>query len=676
MDGAAIEQIAHALESLLDGLRRGSLSPAEGLFTACYHALDTIQLVQAAYEAGETTPPTQALLVLAEIEQVRAGAPEPVETALPSPTPGSDRQDPQALASLVKAARAPEAARSVQSEPHASPTSSPSKGGSSSGGDETVRVDVQKLDALMASLSELLIARIRLEQRQAQINQLRSMLDRLLKNWTPLRLPYNRLMREQLSGVLRFHRPRSVDPSPNGSSRAEYSLFRASLAVEPGLNGSENGYDWKHMVEVSKDSALLLGYIGESQEQINAISQQVSEMSQQHAADTLHLSLVIDELEDEIKRMRMLPLSTITGSFARMIRDLATQAGKEAALTLLGGNTEVDKRILEGIKDPLMHLLRNALDHGIEKPENRQAQGKPRCGQITLSTEQVGKDVLIRVSDDGAGLDLEAIRQAIRNQNAKSGVVSSAMSDADLTDAIFSIGVTTSRIITDVSGRGVGLNVVRSNIESLRGRVGVETRPGEGTTFTLTMPLVLTGSRCLLVRCAGQLFAIPIHSVERSLHVNPAQIFSLEGHDTLSDNGAPLPLVRLSDILQLAEKPAPTRSEKQRLSAVVMSIEERRFSRSSAQKVAFLIDELVGEQEVVIKSMGEHLARVAGIGGATVLGSGEVVLILNAEDLIKLAARPQPRCVVEPPASQAAPKENHDHKRVLVVDELDHHPHA
>jgi len=709
---SAIEQIAHSLESLLDGLRRGNLPSSEALFTTCYHALDTIQLVQAAYEAGETTPPTQALIVLAELEKVRSSAqPDPAqaapaeretpvqpaaEKAAPAPAaeppaavaPPEPRTAPQAAPQAFPKASQNEPAPTAASEPAAAPlmpqapvappaqveTAHPTNGSTvaspASNGDETVRVDVQKLDALMANLSELLVARIRLEQRQEQIRHLQHMLNDMQKSWSPVRGPYNRLVREQSNGVLSLHRPRSVDMSPHGSSRTARPTTRTGYyVIETMLGDGEGAGEYKHMMDVSKDAAQLLRFVGATQEQLHDISTLVGEMSRQYSADTMHLSLVIDELENEIKRMRMLPFNTITGTFARMVRDLATQTSKEATLTILGGSTEVDKRILEGIKDPLMHLLRNAVDHGIEKPDRRQALGKARCGQVTLSAEQIGKDVVIRVSDDGAGLDLEAIRQTVVSQNARSGLQTGPLSDNDLIDAIFNMGVSTSRIITDVSGRGVGLNIVRSNIETLHGRVEVESHLGEGTTFTLTLPLALTGSRSLMIKCAGQMFAIPINSVERSLHLSPSDIFTLEGHDAIHYDNNPVPLVRLSDVLELEEAQRLEQAESKYLSAVVLTIDERRLLRQSVRQVAFLVDELVGEQEVVIKSLGKQLSRVAGVSGATVMGSGEVVLILNAADLMKLAARPNHRSVVEALTSQAAPQIKRVSKRILVVDD-------
>jgi two-component system chemotaxis sensor kinase CheA len=379
-----------------------------------------------------------------------------------------------------------------------------------------------------------------------------------------------------------------------------------------------------------------------------------AEMMQQYSSEITHMSLVIDGLEEEIKRLRMLPLSTITAAFGRMVRDLADRANKEAILTIVGGETELDKRILEQIKDPLVHLLRNAVDHGIETPEVRLAQGKPRFGQVTLSAEQAGKDVVIRISDDGKGLDLDAIRQAVARHGRKDP---SVMSETELIDSIFALGMTTSRIITDVSGRGVGMDVVRRNVETLHGRIDVENRPGSGVTFVLTLPLALTGSRGLLVRVAGQLFIAPINTIERTIFIDRSEIFSLEGHDTIQFNGRPVTLVSLGDVLGL---PASTLSEG-RITAIILS--------AAGRRMAFIVDELTGEQEVVIKGLGKQLLRVGGVAGATVMGNGEVVLILNATDLMKLALHGQKRSLLEKLAKEAAPTQLRTSKRILIVDD-------
>jgi two-component system, chemotaxis family, sensor kinase CheA len=666
----AIEQLAHALENILDGLRRETMQPSSELYTTCYQALDAIQAVQSAYEAGETTPPSSALIALAGLERIKSGAPaltpapaaviaEPVQkvqaAVMPEPNfkpvkaPAPSERVPAAVdtAVVLPPASQPEEIplHGFDTVPQAETSSQAAESSTNESLiDETVRVDVQKLDTLMAHLSELLVGKIRLEQRRSQLRQVQILLNDWQRSWAPVRSAFNRLAHHQENGILGMHRPRSVDAFNSTSTHKNNGPTSG--------NGSE---ELKDLLEIGKDTSMLLRYASGSQERLREAGTLVAELHRQYTADTMHISLVIDNLEQEIKRLRMLPLSTITSSFPRMVRDLAKQSRKEAVLITIGGETELDRRILEGIKDPLVHLLRNAVDHGIETPDRRRALGKSRTGEITISAEQYGKEVVIRISDDGAGLDLEAIRHAVSRQGRKDAAT---MTEAELLEAIFSLGVSTSRMITDISGRGVGLNVVRNNIENLQGRIQVDYKPGSGTSFTLTLPLALTGTRGLLIRSAGQLFVAPITSVERTLSVRPEDIFTLEGRDTIEYNGRPVTLVRLSDLLELPDRPI---SDNKRFPAIVMVVAERRM--------AFLVDELTGEQEVVVKDLGKQLARVAGIAGATVLGNGEVVLILNAADLMKLAVSFHKSSLLEDFQQETTPDVVRSAKCILVVDD-------
>ncbi len=585
-----IEQLAHALENALDAMQRDVIELTPELFTACYQALDAIQAVQAAYESGETTPPLQALQALAALEPFRSGP----------------QADQEAEGADEPSKAAPPAA-AEESAPGLAAVGFPAPGG-----DETIRVSVSKLDALMAQFSELFVTKIRAEQRLAQVRQFQDFIAVWQKEWLSVRSVYGQLVHQDIGG-----------DGPAGLGRP---------------------------------IARLLNYVGASQERLREMSALLNVLWREYANDVMHMSLVIDELEQEIKRVRMLPLSTITGSFGRMVRDLAREAGKEAELQIMGGETELDKRVLEQIKDPLIHMLRNAVDHGVELPEKRVALGKPRRGRITLKAEQLGKDVIICVSDDGAGLDIKAIRQAVARQG---GVDAQAMSEAELSEAIFKVGVSTSPIITDISGRGVGLDVVRRNVEALHGRIDLDWTAGAGAAFTLILPLTLTSSRGLLVRVSNELFAIPLNAIERIMYVSPEEISPLQGHDTIRYAGRPLTLVQLNDVLELPR--LEVQGHEPRLLVVIMAAAERRM--------AFVVDELAGEQEVVVKGLGKQLGRVGGIAGATVMGSGEVVLILNVADLIKLAMRGECRSVLDALAETTPPVATRARQRILIVDD-------
>jgi len=572
-----IEQLAHALEGILDAMQRDAIELTPQLFTACYQALDAIQAVQAAYEAGETTPPVQALQALAVLEPFRS-----TKQVQPKDEPP------------VEAMVLPEDVSPVSIAPAV---------------DETIRVSVGKLDALMARLTELIVTKIRAEQHLTQLNHVQEFLARWQREWMVVRDAYGKLARQ-------------------------------------GDQGDGRG----------KDMERLMGYIGASQERLREVNALVNTMAREYANDSMQMSLVIDELEEEIKRVRMLPISTITGPFGRMVRDMAREAGKEAMLRIVGSETELDKQVLEQIKDPLIHLLRNAVDHGIELPEEREVAGKPRQGTIIFTAEQLGQDVVICVSDDGANLDLKAIRQVVAQHDR---IDPQSLTEAELVDAIFRPGISTSRIITDISGRGVGLDVVRRNVEALQGRVYVEWKLGSGASFTLRLPVRLTSSRGLLVHASGELFAIPLNNVERIIQISLQEITPLEGQDTVRYNGQPIPLVWLDDVLELPRGDVQT--AEMRIPIVILSAIERRM--------AFAVDGLAGEQEVVVKGLGSQLARVGGIVGATIMGTGDVVLILNVDDLIRLGLQGERRSVLKALEDTTSPADIRARHRILIVDD-------
>jgi len=637
-----VEQLAHALESVLASLQKDAIAPTSELFTACYRALDAIKAVQVTYESGEITPPAEALQALANLEQAHNNL-QAVPEAVPAAEHSADTT-PQ----VTTEAAPPVDIEATPTSASLSPTPAPP---SPAGSDETIRVGVSKLDALMAQLSELLVTKIRAEQRLAQVRQLQEFMAAWQKEWLAVRSAYNRLARHDFNGTFGVRRLKPVEVSPREQSQ---DRGKATTAERSQLVGEAR--DARIDGKVGKDISRLLGYADTSQNRLRDMTALVNKLSREYANDTMHMSLVIDELEQEIKRARMLPLSTITGTFGRMVRDLAQESGKEAVLKIVGGDTELDKRVLEQIKDPLIHLLRNAVDHGIEHPHQREALSKPRSGTLTLTAEQLGKDVVICVSDDGAGLDLEAIRSAIARRG---GVDAQSLTETELVEVIFNTGISTSPIITDISGRGVGLDVVRRNVEALHGRIDVDSALSQGTTFTLTLPLTLTSSRGLLVRVSDELFVIPHNAIERIMFVRPEEVLPLEGHDAVLYEGRPLTVVRLGDVLELSR--VDGQQGEIRVPVVILAAAERRM--------AFAVDALAGEQEVVIKGLGKQLLRVGGIAGATVMGNGEVVLILNVADLIKLGLRGERRSVLATLTKTTSTVETSARRRILVVDD-------
>jgi two-component system chemotaxis sensor kinase CheA len=479
-------------------------------------------------------------------------------------------------------------------------------------GSQTIRVAVAKLDALMEHMGEVVLAEIRAQQRLVDI----AALQRLVSDW----------QQQWLQMTLAQHYLPETTSDP---------------AVAP----------WLEFLERNRDSLGLLAL------QINALERQFN-------SDHMRLALVADALDDEVKRVRMLPLATITESFPRMVRDLARAGGKEVTLRLVGTAHELDKRVLERIKDPLVHLLRNAVDHGVEQPAVRARQGKPSDGLVTLAASTEGRHIVLRVSDDGAGLDLAAIGQRAVDRGLISPESLAEAGDEQIVELIFAPGLSTSPIISDVSGRGVGLDVVRHNLEELHGTVAVSFQPGHGTTFTLRLPLTLTSVHGLLVRAGGQVFALPLAVVERLLRFARESVASIEGQDAILLDERPVGLVRLADLLGLPATPRPLAGAADRELAVVLNVNDG--VTSAGKRLALLVDELIGEQEIVMKRLTGPLVRVAGISGVTVLGTGHAVLTLNAVDLLRLAARATART---PVTSLLAEQAQRRRKTILVVDD-------
>lgn len=577
----AVESLGHALEELLSLTKDGRLPFTPDLFDLLYQSLDAVELLLAQVETGSSAPPASVLALLARLEtavQQPESAPEPP----PPPTP------------------------SAYPLPSAAPP------------DETIRVAVSKLDALMVQLSELVAVKIRAGQRLAEVEQVQQLAAAWQKDWRAQRAHYHRLLR-----------------------------------TAPGMG-----------TPLPKEVPLLLEFLDRNQEQLRHLAAQTNTLQRQFGNDLLRLSLIIDELEEEIKRARMLPLTTITTPFDRMVRDLARQQDKRVTLLVSGGETELDKRLLEQIKDPLLHLLRNAVDHGLEPTAVRQQNGKPARATITISAGQQGNNVVITVQDDGAGLDVARLKETAVSHHLYTPAEAAALTDAEAANLIFRAGFSTSARVTDISGRGVGLDVARQNVEALHGSLSVAFEPGQGTTFTMILPLTLASSRGLLLMAGGQTFALPLTTVERMLFIKPAEIAHLEGREAIVEQGQPIALAHLADLLELPPTavPAPT----DRLTVVIIGV--------AGKRLALVVDSLVGEQELVIKSLGGQLARVGGLMGATMLGSGQIVLVLHAADLLKLAANfvsRKPLSVSRKPTDNGSRMTDYASrsKTVLVVDD-------
>jgi len=338
------------------------------------------------------------------------------------------------------------------------------------------------------------------------------------------------------------------------------------------------------------------------------------------------LNFITTELHTAIMKMRMLPVGNVFSKFPRMVRDLSRDLGKQIDLLITGEETELDKSVLEEISDPLIHLIRNSIDHGIETPEERTRKGKSPKGSIKLSAYQEGNNIIIEVIDDGRGMDIEAIKKKAIERNLVSHEEAAKLSEKELLSFIFLPGFSTAQKTTDISGRGVGMDVVRTNIEKLKGTIDLATKLGEGTKITIRLPLTLAIVQGLLVSCGKEIFAIPLSSVLETVVVTPDQIKYVNRKPVVRLRDTILPII---DLMELLFNSPPR--ERQQVNVVVVGLAER--------KLGIVVDSLLGQEEVVIKAIGEYLGHVRGIAGATIMGDGRVRLIIDLAGLFELALK-------------------------------------
>lgn len=336
---------------------------------------------------------------------------------------------------------------------------------------------------------------------------------------------------------------------------------------------------------------------------------------------TVHLGRIVGELQEEIMKARMFPIDQVFNRFPRMVRDLAQKAGKEINFIVEGRETELDRTVIEEIGDPLIHLIRNAIDHGIEAPNDRIKAGKPAVGIVNLRAFHQENQIVITVQDDGKGMNPAAIRAKAIEKEIISVDAASRLTERESLNLIFAPGFSTAATVSDVSGRGVGMDIVRNHIEKINGLIEIDSVAGKGTKFTIKLPLTLAINRSLLVYLNKQVFAFPLANVIEILNVDAAQIQQVQQRNVVLVRGDVLPLFRLADVLPYSDDGI----KREKLSVVVVGISEKRLG--------FVVDELMGEQEIVIKSLGEFIGQIPGLAGATIMGDGEVALILDVRGL-------------------------------------------
>ncbi|WP_199345106.1 MULTISPECIES: hybrid sensor histidine kinase/response regulator [Nostoc] len=382
-----------------------------------------------------------------------------------------------------------------------------------------------------------------------------------------------------------------------------------------------------------------------SEERLEQLGHLVKTLRSSLSEDTTRLEQLSGDLEEGIRTLRLLPFATIFNLFPRMVRDLAQQQGKLVELILEGKDTLADKRLLEEMKDPLMHILRNAIDHGIEPPQERERLGKSTTATIRLRAYQTPTNIVLEISDDGRGLNLDKIKQIAVKRGICSEEESATMTPSQIQALIFAPGFSTAPLVTEVSGRGVGLDVVQTNVEKLKGTIEVESFPGQGCTLRVNLGITLATAHVLIVQVNQMPYAIPVEFVQTACLIKSEEIFPLEGRDTIIRDGQPISVVQLADLLELPPMPSGLTQETA-LSCIILQVGQA--------QLGVVVDALVDEQDVVIKPQSQLLKRVRNVSGATILGTGDVCMVLNPQDLVK-SARSRSQSISSTQTRQVAP---------------------
>ncbi len=493
---------------------------------------------------------------------------------------------------------------------------------------EVVRVPIDRLDDLVKLVSELVITRTIFEQRlgllTSEVEELHSSINRLQRLSGKLETQYE--VKALGSGQIAL--------SDHSDSNDDFDDLEFDRYTEFHLLTRELAETSNDMKTVGSDLSNLIGDFD------SALNRQ---------------SRISTELQEKLMRARMVPLANLTTRFHRAVRVVARPQGKLVKMVVEGENIELDKTVLEDMADPLLHIIRNAVDHGIEPPELRLAMGKSEEGELRLQAYHEGNQVVIRVSDDGSGIDPQILRAAAVEKGFLAEADSVELSDDELYSLIFLPGFSTAGEISQISGRGVGMDIVKENVNKLKGTVTVDSTSGQGTSFTVRLPMTMAVTQALLVRANREMFAIPLGAVNQILRVDKEEIENIGQEKIIRIAGQVYPIQRLGEVMSL--KQGPDTSDMRQPMLIVQAGEKQ---------IALIVDQIIKGTEIVIKPLGDHLRHVHGIGGATLMGDGSVVLIINPTELIQEPAQAIEQTKVILPASIAAA---HRPLNIMIVDD-------
>lgn len=474
-----------------------------------------------------------------------------------------------------------------------------------------IKVGVEGLNLLMNLVGELVINRTRLDQRIAYVSKISSELnfsqERLLKVIRDFKEKYE------------FGKVGSNVAQSKTSESGEYRETQTPSELLEGFFDLEfDQYD---------DFNILSRSLMEIGSDISEIMNELTDFFNQFEEESSQIRRITNDLQEEITNIRMVPVGQLFSRFHRLVRDASKEESKQVTLKLAGEDAKLDKTVINEISDPLMHLVRNSVSHGIEPPDVRQSRGKPPEGTINLNAFKEGDNIIIEIIDDGNGIDVQRVRETIAEKGLRSMAEIERMSDDDAIKYIFAPGFSTKKQVNAISGRGVGMDVVKTNISKLGGTIEIKTELGKGTRFSIKLPLTLVIYAALLVKCGEQEFAISLTSVEETARIPLYHIHNIGKQEVIKLRDQVLPIRRLTRILQYPSSANGSAEAQQYIPIVIV--------RSAEHSLALVVDELIGQETIVIKPLGDYLKKVKLFSGATISGEGKVRLILDIPTIIE-----------------------------------------
>ena len=457
--------------------------------------------------------------------------------------------------------------------------------------EETIRVGISKLDSLSNICNEMIVNRITSQNHLESVGKL---------NKQANLATYRNEIRTALSNL-----------------STQFDSFMLQ-------NGSANSAVQKSSGTLKKGLETLNDLVEAFSERNSQLERTLSEFTLEYTESVASYSLIVDQLQDTVQATRVLPVASLFNSFKRSVRDLAQELGKEIQLEIDDQDTNLDKKIIEALRDPFVHLIRNSVDHGVEFPDVREKLGKPRQGTITLAAEQTGDLVYITIKDDGAGIDPEKLRSVALQKGVIDQTESEAMSDQDIPYLVLRAGFSTKEVVTDTSGRGVGMDVVQQKIDELRGNVTISTQVNIGTEFRLQLPLTLANQQLCMVRVEESYFAFPTTSIDTTELIKPEEIMSVANKPAIVIQGNIIPMVYLHEVLEMNGS-AHQRSREETPVVVI---------QQGNRLIAFAVDEFEYVQVMVMNNLSQHLGTVPNVAGTSIMGNGEVAFVLNIPDLM------------------------------------------